>query len=189
MWVWTILLHHYSTSLFGTGIIKWTDPNIQGAYWHLLTAFANVPNSILFGVHCQLKRGRKQENVRVYSRRMNQWVCVSERARDRHTKTKQHHSHWLAQTTQPSLTAHVKAAKHDGKTPVFMCVCVCCDQTVFSLQMPSHGWLIAYWNMSSISVLVSANQQLPWGNQSPPTVPSLNGIRTQGLNKQNITGK
>lgn len=142
MWMWTILLYHFSSCLFGTGIIKWTDPNIQRAYWHLFTALANVPNSILFGVHCQLKRRRKQEHVRAYSRRMNQWVCVCEweRGRQAHKNKIKHHSHWPDQTTQPSLTAHVKAAKHDGKTPVFTRVSLLWPDSVFITN--TLTWLI-----------------------------------------------
>lgn len=103
-----------------------------------------MPNSILFGLHCQPKRGGKQEHESVNRRRMNQQVCW--RAGDRNMKTKQHRSHWQNQATQPSLTPHLKASKHDGKIPVStVCACVCLlwpDSVFTTNALTAH---MAHW--------------------------------------------
>ena len=126
--------------------------------------FANVPNSILFGVLCQPKRGRKLEHERVNRRRVNQWVCERESGRQKHkNKTASLSLAGPGYPAKPDTSSQsIKAWwKNTSVHSVYVCVSAVTRQC-FHYKCPysSHGPLIDYWNMSSISVLASTNQQL-----------------------------
>lgn len=116
--------------------------------WHLLTetsaglqfnSLQNVPNSVLFWVHCWLKK--KKESRWKQNSRINPVVCVKER------------DEWRASGRQKCkniITSPLRGygIKAGWKSTSGTHQCVCCDQTVFSLRFfhSSRSPLIDYRN-------------------------------------------
>lgn len=163
----------------------------SGTFDGSLTVFANVPNSILFGVHCQPRRGRKQEHERVNRRRMNQWVCERESGRQKHKNKTASLS--LAGPGYPATPdtsfQSIKAWwKNTSVHSVYVCVCVSAvTRQCFHYKCPysSHGPLIDYCNMSNISVLASTNQPTSLDDlQSPLLMASKDSAWTNTAQSQ-----
>lgn len=100
------------------------------------------------------QRQEASESARAWK---EQWLSECERLH--HKNTTAPLSSAGARVPQPSLTVHLWASEHDGKIPVSQSgqMCVCSDQTLFSLQMPfnSLGPKIGYWKMLILSMSAS----------------------------------